>query len=90
MSDQPRSPHIEYRVVGEKAYELDRPRGGDCFDILECTVHSKPDAEKLAQALQSLGYKIKMVRISKSYLIDEKFSGEEDHEPEQESEETQP
>jgi hypothetical protein len=88
MTDQPRSPHIEYRVVGEKAYEVDRPHGGDCFDILEGTVHSKPDAEKLAQALQGLGYKVKMVRVSKSYLIDEKFSGEE--ESEQESEGTHP
>lgn len=88
MSDEKRSPHIEYRVVGERAYELDRPRGGDCFDIFEGTVHGKIDAEKLVEALKGLGYKVKMVRISKSYLVDEKFSGEEEHE--QEPGETQP
>ena len=80
MTEQARSPHIEYRVVGEKAYELDRPRGGDCFDILEGTVHGKIDADKLAQALRDLGYKIKLVRVSKAYLVDDKFSGEEEHE----------
>lgn len=79
MSDK--VPHIEYRVVAEKPYEIDHKPGVDCYDHFEGTIHGKADVDKLVEAMKALGYRMKVIRVSHTYLIDEKFG----HEPAEEA-----
>jgi hypothetical protein len=69
-------PHIEYRIVAEKPYEIDHKPGVDCYDRFEGTIHGKADADGLVAALKGLGYNVKLIRVSHTYLIDEKFGHE--------------
>ena len=80
MSDK--VPHIEYRIVSEKPYEIDHKPGVDCYDHFEGTIHGKDDADKLVAALRGLGYRVKMIRVTHTYLIDEKFAQDPPEDPE--------
>lgn len=80
MSDEKRPPHIEYRLTAEKPYELDHSRGVDCYDHVESIIHGKEDADRLVKFLQENGYKVKLARTSKTYLVDDKFAHEEEEE----------
>lgn len=79
MSDENKqSPHIEYRLIAEKSYELDHVEDAHHFDHVEGIIHGKEDADRLVKFLQESGYKVKLARASKTYLIDEKFAHEEE------------
>lgn len=78
MSDEKKPPHIEYRLVVEKPYEVDKDREVECYDHLDAIIHGKDDADRLVKFLQENGYRVKMVRLTKTYLIDDKFPQEEE------------
>ena len=86
MSDKDHSPHIEYRVIGEKPYEIDHAPGVDCYDTLQATIHTKPEADRLIAFLKGNGYKVKLMRVSHTSLIEDRF----DHDPEPEPGESSP
>lgn len=78
MSDDltDKAPHIEHRVLAEKPYEVDHAPGVDCYDHFEGVVHGKADADALVLFLREHGYKVKLVRISNKYLVDDTFATE--------------
>ncbi len=81
MSDKDHSPHIEYRVIAEKLYEPDVAPNTDCYDHFEGTIHNKADVDRMVSFLRGNGYKVKLIRVSHTPLIDEKFGHEPEREP---------
>jgi hypothetical protein len=78
MSDKDHTPHIEYRIIAEKPYELDVAPNTDCYDHFEGTIHGKGDIDRLIGFLRGNGYKVKLIRVSHTSLIDEKFGHEQE------------
>ena len=78
MADEKKPlPHIQYRLIAQKAYEEDHDQDAPCMDHVESVIHNKAEADRIVKFLRESGYKVKLVRITKTYLIDELFPEDE-------------
>ena len=85
MSDEKKPPHIQYILSAQRFYEEGHAKDSDCMDHVDGIIHNKAEADRIVKFLQENGYKVTLMRITKTYLIEEQLH-EDESEPEKEEE----
>ena len=77
MSDEKKHPHIQYILSAQRFYEEGHAKDSDCMDHVDGIIHNKAEADRIVKFLQESGYKVTLMRITKTYLIEEPFPDQE-------------
>lgn len=65
--------HQKFGLQAEKK----SPDNDGCFDHMSGAFHKKNECEKMMAFLKSMGFAVRMTRITKAFIVDETFPSEE-------------